>query len=304
MNTFNKESGARTAKGVRTRAKILESALRLFREAGFEATTMRQVAGASGVSVGNAYYYFASKEHLVHGFHAGTVAAFERRCGELFDRESMLLLQGSPKARQRARARPARSAVGFANLDTAALPNWIATEASPAASTLRALRSMPDTAPVLVTTADHALLQPAMVDHFCARARESGKDLVAGVASHREVTSAFPELHRTALRFAGEPVSGCNLFAFLTPAARDVAELWKEVEHQRKRPWRLVRTIGMTSVLRYLLGRLTLEEALERLSRRMDCALGVVRMPFPSAAVDVDTAADLEFVRSRLAGGA
>lgn len=181
--------------------------------------------------------------------------------------------------------------------------SWIATEASPAASTLRALRSMPDTAPVLVTTADHALLRPEMVEHFCARAVESGLDLVAGVASHEEVAAAFPELRRTALRFAGGAVSGCNLFAFLTPAARGAVELWIEVEHERKRPWRLVRKLGWTAVARYLLGRLTLEEALARLSRRTNVALGVVRMPFPAAAVDVDSPADLAFVRSRLEGG-
>lgn len=59
-----------TAKAERTRAAILESALSLFRERGFEATTMREVARRAGVSAGNAYYYFASKDHLVQGFYA------------------------------------------------------------------------------------------------------------------------------------------------------------------------------------------------------------------------------------------
>lgn len=59
-----------TAKAERTRAAILESALSLFRERGFEATTMRDVARRAGVSAGNAYYYFASKDHLVQGFYA------------------------------------------------------------------------------------------------------------------------------------------------------------------------------------------------------------------------------------------
>lgn len=179
---------------------------------------------------------------------------------------------------------------------------WLETAASPAASTSRALSSLPAGAPVLVTTADHALLEPAMVDHFCAQARESGRDLVAGVAPYAEVAAAFPDLRRTALRFAGEALSGCNLFAFLTPGAHRAAEFWIAVEQERKRPWRVVRRIGWTAVLRYLLGRLTLEEALERLSRRTGLDLGVVRLPFPAAAVDVDTPADLDFVRVRLEG--
>ena len=59
----------RTTKGQRTRAKILDVALGLFREHGYEATTMRMIADEAGVSVGNAYYYFPSKEHLVQGFY-------------------------------------------------------------------------------------------------------------------------------------------------------------------------------------------------------------------------------------------
>ena len=60
---------ARTPKSEQTRALILSTALRLFEERGYEKTTMRAIAQEAGVSVGNAYYYFASKEHLVQGFY-------------------------------------------------------------------------------------------------------------------------------------------------------------------------------------------------------------------------------------------
>ncbi|WP_405761057.1 TetR family transcriptional regulator [Streptomyces sp. NBC_01420] len=56
-------------KSEQTRALILETALRLFQERGFDRTTMRAIAQEAGVSVGNAYYYFSSKEHLVQGFY-------------------------------------------------------------------------------------------------------------------------------------------------------------------------------------------------------------------------------------------
>src|SRR5438445_2713544 len=60
---------SRAPKSEQTRALILETALRLFRERGYDRTTMRAIAEEAGVSVGNAYYYFASKEHLVQGFY-------------------------------------------------------------------------------------------------------------------------------------------------------------------------------------------------------------------------------------------
>lgn len=54
------------ARGAATRDKLVESALTMFREDGFEETTMRRIAEGAGVSLGNAYYYFAGKDDLVH----------------------------------------------------------------------------------------------------------------------------------------------------------------------------------------------------------------------------------------------
>jgi AcrR family transcriptional regulator len=59
-----------TPRARQTRAAIVEAALALFRERGFEATTMRDIARQAGVSTGNAYYYFGSKEELIQEFYA------------------------------------------------------------------------------------------------------------------------------------------------------------------------------------------------------------------------------------------
>jgi AcrR family transcriptional regulator len=59
-------------KAARTRSAIIDAALRLFREHGYEATTMRAIAAEAGVSVGNAYYYFESKQHLIQAFYDRT----------------------------------------------------------------------------------------------------------------------------------------------------------------------------------------------------------------------------------------
>jgi AcrR family transcriptional regulator len=65
----------RRARGEQTRQLILETALRLFRERGYAETTMRAIAKEAGVAVGNAYYYFDSKEHLIQGFYDRNQAA-------------------------------------------------------------------------------------------------------------------------------------------------------------------------------------------------------------------------------------
>ena len=55
---------ALTPKAQRTRERILDAALTLFAEKGFEATTMRDVAERASASLGLAYRYYASKEEF------------------------------------------------------------------------------------------------------------------------------------------------------------------------------------------------------------------------------------------------
>lgn len=65
----------------------METALRLFREQGYDRTTMRAIAKEAGVSVGNAYYYFESKEHLIQGFYDQMQATYLRSCTDLLASE-------------------------------------------------------------------------------------------------------------------------------------------------------------------------------------------------------------------------
>ena len=64
-----KRSVGRTSKAEQTRAGIVDAAMRLFREGGYDATTMRAIADEAGVSLGSTYYYFSGKEELVQAFY-------------------------------------------------------------------------------------------------------------------------------------------------------------------------------------------------------------------------------------------
>ncbi|HBI14725.1 MAG TPA: MobA-like NTP transferase domain containing protein, partial [Desulfobulbaceae bacterium] len=72
---------------------------------------------------------------------------------------------------------------------------------------------------------------------------------------------------------------------------------WRRIEQQRKNPLKVINILGWMTVLRYLLGTLTLAEVLDRLSRRLGCTAGVVVLPYPEAAIDVDSADDWHYVQ-------
>jgi GTP:adenosylcobinamide-phosphate guanylyltransferase len=153
--------------------------------------------------------------------------------------------------------------------------------------------------PLFVTTADHALLRPEWVDHFLTHLPD-GTDVCVGLARDTTIQAVVPETKRTYLRFADGAFSGCNMFAFRTPASAGVAQTWRQVEAQRKHPLRMIRLLGPLSILRFLLGRLTLTAALARLGRITGAKAGVVEMPFGLAAVDVDKAADVQLAERLL----
>lgn len=74
--TSTPRSDSLTPKARRTREHILTTALALFAEKGYGETTLRDIAGAAGVSLGLAYRYFARKEELI-------LALYQRLAGEL-----------------------------------------------------------------------------------------------------------------------------------------------------------------------------------------------------------------------------
>jgi GTP:adenosylcobinamide-phosphate guanylyltransferase len=174
---------------------------------------------------------------------------------------------------------------------------WFENQSTPSTSAYHVLQSLPEQTPVLLTTADHALLSDRIVDYFCTQARATGCDVIAGVAQHEAVTLAYPQTRRTATHLKDGSYCGCNLFAFLTPRARRAADFWRQVENQRKKPLRVLRVLGVMAVLRYLLGQLSLPDALERISRRLGFRAGAVIMPFAEAAIDVDSVRDWKMVQ-------
>ncbi len=170
---------------------------------------------------------------------------------------------------------------------------WIAPAAGPAESALKAIEQL-DTWPILLTTGDHALLTAPTIDGFCTAAGAEDADLTVGLTPHRLVAERFPGLKRTRLRFADGAYCGTNLFYLHGPKAARAIAFWAGVQANRKRPWRIVRRLGWRTLAIYACGRLSVDAALAELSRLTDCASGWVGVADPHAAIDVDSAADLE----------
>jgi AcrR family transcriptional regulator len=70
-------------KAERSRERILQAALTLFRTNGYENTTLRQIAAESGSSLGLAYRYFSCKEEFVLAFYESLAGQFIQQIPDL-----------------------------------------------------------------------------------------------------------------------------------------------------------------------------------------------------------------------------
>ena len=173
---------------------------------------------------------------------------------------------------------------------------------SPSRSVLESLDAVGlEAGTILVTTADHALLDDEILEAFFRTSEEQESDLSFALVPRESIEARFPEARRTYLRFRDGDFSGANLFLFRTPESRRAALFWRRVESQRKHPWQIARAFGLMNLLLFATRQLELDSALARASKVIDAQVTAIRIGIAEAAVDVDKIEDLELVRRVLA---
>ncbi|MEO7826691.1 MAG: nucleotidyltransferase family protein [Allosphingosinicella sp.] len=153
--------------------------------------------------------------------------------------------------------------------------------------------------PVLVTTADHALLQPEMVEAFIAGT--AGVDVAFAMVERGIVERAYPDTKRTWLKAANGHFSGANLFALMNAHSALGTDFWARAEKDRKSAVKLLSFLGLGVFLRAVTRTISLEDAAEAVGRKEGFRLKAVLLPFAEAAIDVDKPSDLDLAERILA---
>ena len=168
------------------------------------------------------------------------------------------------------------------------------------AATLAALCTDPATRwPLLVTTADHALLDAAMIAEFCNGAAPA--DIAIAVVERQRLLGRLPEARRTWIGFKAGAYSGANLFALGGPQALSAIAWWRAVEQDRKKGWKLMWQLGPSLFAAAMLRLLSLKDVLARIGARLGLDIRPVVMSDPLACVDIDKQADLDLAERLLA---
>lgn len=178
---------------------------------------------------------------------------------------------------------------------------WVPNLDSPSLSAHKGLEYVDKEAPVILTTADHALLTPEIVRYFLHESRKADSDATVGLVEYENIVTAFPGAKKTVIRLRDGNFCGCNLYAFLNHRGRNLVPFWKKVEDLRKKPWRLIGEIlGPIAILLYLLRISKINQALNAVSAKVGVSSKAVIIPYANAGVDVDKAEDITIVESVL----
>ncbi len=144
--------------------------------------------------------------------------------------------------------------------------------------------------PVLVTTADNVMLTPATVTEFIASA--GGSDVSVAMVERARLEAAVGPNKRTWLTFKGDAYTGANLFALSAPAARNALTFWERVEQDRKSVLRLAAHFGPVLMMKLLLRRMTVHQALAAGGAKLGASAAPVLLSDGRMGVDVDKVED------------
>lgn len=160
--------------------------------------------------------------------------------------------------------------------------------------------SLPDDdAPVLVTTADHVLLTPAMIADFVAGVGDG--DVAVAMVERATLRAHYPQSRRTWLKFRKGWWSGANMFVLRGRRVLPLLDFWSSIERDRKKGLKIVAAFGPWLLLGAVLRLLTIHQAIARAGQRFGLKVRIVPMPDGEACIDADKPADIALIEEILA---
>jgi CTP:molybdopterin cytidylyltransferase MocA len=142
--------------------------------------------------------------------------------------------------------------------------------------------------PLVVTTADNVLMSVEGMRAIADAGAAGGADGIVMMAEKADILAAHPDGQRRFYAFRGGAYSNCNLFWIGGAHAFDAIESFRYGGQFVKRKGDAVRALGLTSLLLYASGLVTLEGMFRHFSRRFGVRIWPLVAKDGRLAIDVD----------------
>ena len=154
--------------------------------------------------------------------------------------------------------------------------------------------------PVLITTADNALMTPDMIRDYCASYEASGAEVGVAVTRAETIWAKYPDGQRRPHRFADGPYSNCNIFTLQSAEALRAAKAFEGGGQFGKSKKRVLQAFGVFNLLLYVSKRLTIAQVFKRISKRFGLNVAAIELDYAEAPIDVDNERTARIARQAL----
>jgi GTP:adenosylcobinamide-phosphate guanylyltransferase len=156
---------------------------------------------------------------------------------------------------------------------------------------------------VLSVSSDIPAVTGEIIDWLVETAMQTKHDVYYGVVKKEVMEARYPGSNRTFTKLADMEVCGADIHIAHHSMTTDPVHLakWEVLIGKRKQPLKQAASIGFLTLLLLLLGRLSLEDAVKRATKKLNFTGRAIIFPYAEAAMDVDKPHQLEILRTDLA---
>ncbi|MBS3994935.1 MAG: NTP transferase domain-containing protein [Alkaliphilus sp.] len=146
---------------------------------------------------------------------------------------------------------------------------------------------------VLVSTSDIPMLTEQAVRDFVLKGQSLKADLCYSIINKQKMQEKYPENLKTYVKLKEGRFTGGNLFLLNSKKIDNFLEIGKKMLLYRKKPWKMVKILGIFFLVKLILGRLSILDVEKRVASMMGIRGKAVICDYPEVGNDVDKPADL-----------
>jgi molybdopterin-guanine dinucleotide biosynthesis protein A len=155
-----------------------------------------------------------------------------------------------------------------------------------------------DESEMLFCTADIPTITGTLVDEHIALCHPFDKSAYYAFVNRQTMESRFPGADRTYTRLDGLDVASCDMMVLRTELAEVDRNLFDSLANVRKHPWRVAKTVGIRTLVRLMLGQMTMDKVEQTAERILQQPVKVFLSERAELAMDIDKPSHLELIRS------
>ena len=146
---------------------------------------------------------------------------------------------------------------------------------------------------VLISTSDIPMITEEAIRDFVSKGQSMEADLCYSIISKKRMQEKYPENQRTYVKLKDGQFTGGNLFLVDSLKVNSYLDIGKKMLLYRKKPWRMVKLLGMPFLVKLILGRLSIMDVEKRVASMMGIRGKAVTCDYPEVGNDVDRPEDL-----------